>query len=69
MKSNDTGKKRDDQTAVDTAGLPIFPYREDISATKSIDPVVEEIMDNVEHTFVDDEADGEGTTRTKRDND
>ncbi|MFB9330183.1 hypothetical protein ACFFSY_29925 [Paenibacillus aurantiacus] len=68
MKPNETGKKGDDQTAVDTAGIPIFPYREDISATDSIDPVVEEIMDNIEHTFIDDEDDDAGE-RSNRDDD
>lgn len=69
MNSNETGKKRDDQTAVDTAGIPIFPYREDISATDSIDPVVEEIMDNIEHTFIDEENDDEDASRSKRGDD
>ncbi|TYP68943.1 hypothetical protein [Paenibacillus methanolicus] len=69
MNPNETGKKRDDQTAVDTAGIPIVPYREDISATDSIDPVVEEIMDNIEHTFVDEEDNYEDANRSKRDDD
>ncbi|MBB3111584.1 hypothetical protein FHS18_003652 [Paenibacillus phyllosphaerae] len=41
----------DDQTAVDTAGLPIFPYREDISATDMIDPIVEGVMTNIQMAF------------------
>ncbi|WP_409341534.1 hypothetical protein [Paenibacillus sp. MBLB4367] len=42
-----------DQTAFETAGIPTPPDQENITATDMVSEVVEEIIDNIEHSFED----------------